>query len=95
MDIERKLGFEPTDREFEKLGYDIESRVPGTGKLRFIEVKGRVPARRRSPSRATRSSTRSTSPTTSSSPSSSSSTRPRTRCITCASRFSASPISTL
>ena len=36
------LGFEPTDREFEKLGYDIESRVPGTGKLRFIEVKGRV-----------------------------------------------------
>lgn len=42
MDIERSLGFEPTDREFEKLGYDIESRVPGTGKLRFIEVKGRV-----------------------------------------------------
>jgi hypothetical protein len=44
MEIERGLGFEPTDREFEKLGYDIESRVPGTGngKLRFIEVKGRV-----------------------------------------------------
>ncbi len=42
MDIERNLGFDPTDREFEKLGYDIESRVPGTGKLRFIEVKGRV-----------------------------------------------------
>ena len=42
MEIERRLGFEPTDREFEKLGYDIESRVPGTGKLRFIEVKGRV-----------------------------------------------------
>jgi superfamily II DNA or RNA helicase len=42
MGIERSLGFEPTDREFEKLGYDIESRVPGTGKLRFIEVKGRV-----------------------------------------------------
>ena len=42
MEIERNLGFEPTDREFEKLGYDIESRVPGTGKLRFIEVKGRV-----------------------------------------------------
>ena len=32
----------PTDREFEKLGYDIESRVPKTGKLRFIEVKGRA-----------------------------------------------------
>ena len=42
MDIERGLGFEPTDREFEKLGYDIESRVPGTGQLRFLEVKGRV-----------------------------------------------------
>lgn len=42
MEIERGLGFEPTDREFDKLGYDIESSVPGTGKLRFIEVKGRV-----------------------------------------------------
>jgi SNF2 family DNA or RNA helicase len=42
MEIERGLGFEPTDREFEKLGYDIESRVPETGRLRFIEVKGRV-----------------------------------------------------
>jgi hypothetical protein len=42
MEIERGLGFEPTDREHEKLGYDIESRVPGTGRLRFIEVKGRV-----------------------------------------------------
>jgi superfamily II DNA or RNA helicase len=42
MEAERALGFEPTDREFEKLGYDIESRVPGTGKLRYIEVKGRV-----------------------------------------------------
>ena len=42
MEVERNLGFEPTDREFEKLGYDIESRMPGTGRLRFIEVKGRV-----------------------------------------------------
>jgi SNF2 family DNA or RNA helicase len=42
MEIERDLGFEPTDRESEKLGYDVESRVLGTGKLRFIEVKGRV-----------------------------------------------------
>ncbi|MBK9086001.1 MAG: DUF3883 domain-containing protein [Sterolibacteriaceae bacterium] len=42
MDVERSLGFDPTDRELEKLGYDIESRVPGSGKLRFIEVKGRV-----------------------------------------------------
>jgi superfamily II DNA or RNA helicase len=42
MEVERRLGFEPVDREFDKLGYDIESRVPGTGRLRFIEVKGRV-----------------------------------------------------
>ena len=42
METERSLGFDPTDREFEKLGYDIESRVPDTGKLRFIEVKGQV-----------------------------------------------------
>ena len=41
MDIERSLGFDPTDREFERLGYDIESRA-GAGRLRFIEVKGRV-----------------------------------------------------
>ncbi len=42
MEIERRLGFIPRDREFERLGYDIESLVPGTGKLRFIEVKGRA-----------------------------------------------------
>ena len=42
MATERALGYEPMDREAEKLGYDVESRVPGTGKLRFIEVKGRV-----------------------------------------------------
>ena len=42
MEVERDLGFVPTDRELEKLGYDIESSVPGTGKLRFIEVKGRI-----------------------------------------------------
>lgn len=42
MEVERELGFEPFDRESEKLGYDIESRVPDTGRLRFIEVKGRT-----------------------------------------------------
>jgi hypothetical protein len=42
MEIERDLGFEPVDREFEHVGYDIESRDPATGRLRFIEVKGRV-----------------------------------------------------
>ena len=36
------LGFEPVDREHEKLGHDIESRDPDSGRLRFIEVKGRV-----------------------------------------------------
>src|SRR5206468_9492237 len=41
MEAERSLGFDPTDRELEKLGYDIESRVSG-GRLRFLEVKGRV-----------------------------------------------------
>jgi superfamily II DNA or RNA helicase len=42
MDIERQLGFEPIDREYEKLGYDIESSDLTTGRLRFLEVKGRV-----------------------------------------------------
>ena len=42
MEVERRIGFEPIDRETEKLGYDIESRVPGTGRLRFLEVKGRA-----------------------------------------------------
>ena len=42
MEVERGLGYESIDRELEKLGYDIESRVPDTGGLRFIEVKGRV-----------------------------------------------------
>ena len=42
MEVERGLGYVPTDREFDKLGYDIESRVPDTGRLRFIEVKGRA-----------------------------------------------------
>jgi len=42
MEVERSLGYEPVDREREQLGYDIESRDPRTGRLRFIEVKGRV-----------------------------------------------------
>ena len=42
MEVERGLGYEPTDREFEKRGYDIESRDPASGRLRFLEVKGRV-----------------------------------------------------
>jgi superfamily II DNA or RNA helicase len=43
MAAERDLGFEPRDVSAQKgLGYDVESRIPGTGKLRFIEVKGRI-----------------------------------------------------
>jgi hypothetical protein len=45
MEVERSLGYTPTDKEAEKLGYDIESRVPGTGKLRFIAWAERVPLR--------------------------------------------------
>jgi hypothetical protein len=39
---ERALGYDPRDVSAEKCGYDIESRVPETGAMRFIEVKGRV-----------------------------------------------------
>lgn len=42
MSAERGLGYEPRDVSDEKCGYDIESKIPGSGRLRFIEVKGRV-----------------------------------------------------
>ena len=42
MEAERNLGHEPLDVSDQKCGYDIESRIPGTGRLRFIEVKGRT-----------------------------------------------------
>ena len=42
MQCERELGYEPRDVSADKCGYDIESRIPGEGRLRFIEVKGRV-----------------------------------------------------
>jgi superfamily II DNA or RNA helicase len=41
MDTERRLGCLPRDVSAENRGYDIESRDPKTGKLRFLEVKGR------------------------------------------------------
>jgi hypothetical protein len=41
MESERRLGYEPRDVSTLCCGYDVESRVTGTGKLRFIEVKGR------------------------------------------------------
>jgi superfamily II DNA or RNA helicase len=42
MEAEKQLGNEPLDVSGKKCGYDIESRVKADGKLRFIEVKGRV-----------------------------------------------------
>ena len=42
LEAERHLGYEPRDVSQENRGYDIESSIPGTGKLRFVEVKGRV-----------------------------------------------------
>ncbi len=39
---ERSLGYLPVDVHRENLGWDIESAIPGSGKLRFIEVKGRI-----------------------------------------------------
>ena len=41
MDRERSLGNEPDDISKENRGYDIESHDSDTGRLRFIEVKGR------------------------------------------------------
>jgi superfamily II DNA or RNA helicase len=43
METERALGREPRDVHEENRGYDIESSIPGTGRLLFIEVKGRAP----------------------------------------------------
>jgi hypothetical protein len=48
MDIEPSLGYIPRDVSAEKVGYDVESRIPREKRdtdgsaLRFIEVKGRV-----------------------------------------------------
>ncbi len=42
MALKRSLGFEPLNREFGQMGQDIDSRVPDSGKLRFVKVRGRV-----------------------------------------------------
>ena len=42
MDRERSLGYQPIDVCKQNLGWDIESAIPGSGMLRFIEVKGRI-----------------------------------------------------
>jgi hypothetical protein len=39
---EQRLGYEPRDVSRAHVGYDIESAIPGSGRLRFIEVKGRI-----------------------------------------------------
>jgi len=41
MQAELDLGYSPVDVSKDNLGYDIESLDPKTGRLRFIEVKGR------------------------------------------------------
>jgi hypothetical protein len=42
LDIERRLRCEPRDVSRENYGWDIESCDPVSGRLRCIEVKGRV-----------------------------------------------------
>ncbi|MCT7973811.1 helicase-related protein [Laspinema olomoucense] len=42
MAAEQALGYQPRDVSASKCGYDIESRNPETGHLRFVEVKGRI-----------------------------------------------------
>ena len=59
METECSLGFEPTDRELDKLGYDIESRDPATGKLPgSSRSRGAGAMPTRLPLRRTRSCTR-------------------------------------
>jgi len=41
-ETEESLNYEPRDVSQENCGYDIESVIPESGKLRFIEVKGRI-----------------------------------------------------
>ena len=42
MAKEHTPGYLPVDVHRDNLGWDIESAIPNSGKLRFIEVKGRV-----------------------------------------------------
>ncbi len=47
MEVERQLGFDPEEREFEKLGYDIKSRVPGSGYRSIPVDRSKGPGERR------------------------------------------------
>ena len=42
MALKHGLGYEPRNREVAQMGQDIDSRVPDTSKLRFVEVRGSV-----------------------------------------------------
>ncbi|MGE3316347.1 MAG: DUF3883 domain-containing protein, partial [Planctomycetaceae bacterium] len=42
LETEGRLGFKSRNVSDQNLGYDVESSIPDTGLLRFIEVKGRV-----------------------------------------------------
>jgi len=42
MQTEQNLGYQPRDVSDQKCGYDIESLIPETAHLRFLEVKGRI-----------------------------------------------------
>jgi len=42
MDTEISFSYQPSDVSGDNCGYDIESVIPDSGKLRFIEVKGRI-----------------------------------------------------
>jgi hypothetical protein len=42
MEVERKRGHDPREMPYENPGYDIESRDPESGRLFFIEVKGKA-----------------------------------------------------
>ena len=75
MATERALGHEPRDVSAAKVGYDVESRDGRTGRLRFIEVKGRAgDAETVTVTHQEIRTAPSTSPTPSSSPSSGSGT---------------------
>ena len=46
MQAEQGLGYMPRDVSSDHVGWDIESRDPASGTLRFIEVKGRAADKR-------------------------------------------------
>ena len=47
MEAERRLGHQPRDVSADNVGWDIESKDSRDGRLRLIEVKGRIKGARR------------------------------------------------